>query len=413
MSKSIEVRNLNVDYILYNSHLEQGLDFVFGNFLSKKGIISSAKKSALKNITFSVNPGERIGIIGSNGAGKTTLLKTIIGNLSPSDGYVHKVGNILPLMTTGLGFHPELSGLENIKISLTLSGVPKNRRAEIIKDIVDFVELGDYIDQPIRTYSLGMIARLGFATSTSTKPEILIIDEVLGSGDTYFNNKCNQRVKKLSENGTTLLIVSHSMEQILAFSERVIWMNSGQIQMDGTPQEVVRSYDSFMSYKISTAMQDLNELVLNSHKIKHWSGGGELKINKFYITENSKEAYTLKPRSEIAFNVEVFSDQLKNTIPLIVIFAIFTPKGEMVAQLKSNEIHFEAGVKSLLVSTFFNLNIGPGEYLVSVSLHKYYNPSEPATLQVYDLIDRSFTFKVVDREMTPATNIIDCSWRFN
>lgn len=198
---------------------------------------------ALENVDLKIGRGERVGIIGRNGAGKTTFLKLVTGMVVPSEGMILVNGNVQALMQVGLGFHPDFTGLENIRASLLSLGIEEDDRDEAEADIIDFCELGDFLGQPFRTYSLGMQSRLQFACATSIKPEILIVDEILGAGDAYFSVKSARRMEQLTKSGCTLLLVSHAMQQIIQFCERAIWIEEGRIKLDGEVRDVVGSYE--------------------------------------------------------------------------------------------------------------------------------------------------------------------------
>ncbi|OKH18952.1 ABC transporter ATP-binding protein [[Limnothrix rosea] IAM M-220] len=198
---------------------------------------------AIRSLNLEVKKGERLGIIGRNGAGKSTLLKIITGNVTPTEGTVEVQGKVQALMELGTGFHPEFTGRQNIRASLAYQGLSLPEIREKEDEIIDFSELEDFIDQPIKTYSAGMYARLGFSTATSVKPEILIIDEVLGAGDAYFAGKCVERMKKLTEqSGATVLFVSHDLGSVQALCDRIIWIQKGVIAGDGKPLNIIKQY---------------------------------------------------------------------------------------------------------------------------------------------------------------------------
>lgn len=198
---------------------------------------------ALRGLNLTVNKGERVGIIGRNGAGKSTLLKIISGNMTPTEGAVEVKGEIQALLTLGTGFHPEFTGRENIAASLAFHGYTSEHISELEEEIVDFAELDDFIDQPVKTYSAGMYARLAFSCATAIKPEILIIDEVLGAGDAYFAGKCVERMQRLTiDSGATILFVSHDMSSVQRLCERAIWIERGQLKGDGRTLRIVKDY---------------------------------------------------------------------------------------------------------------------------------------------------------------------------
>lgn len=201
---------------------------------------------ALDDVSFRVERGRRMGLIGRNGAGKTTLLKLISGNFMPTSGHVSVVGSVQALMTMGQGFHPDYTGRENIRASLHYNGLSSGELASAFEDVSEFCELGPFIDQPFKTYSSGMQARLMFAAATAIKPDILVIDEVLGAGDAYFIAKSKRRVEQIVESGCTLLLVSHSMQQVLELCEEVIWLDGGRVRERGAAFQVVKAYEEWM-----------------------------------------------------------------------------------------------------------------------------------------------------------------------
>lgn len=197
---------------------------------------------ALKNIDFQVKKGESWGLIGNNGSGKSTLLKLISGILKPYKGTVTVNGRISPLIELGAGFDPELTARENIYLNGALLGYSRKFLNDHFEEIVSFAELQDFLDVPIKNFSSGMAARLGFSIATVTKPDILIVDEVLAVGDIGFQMKCKARMEELLSDGTTLLFVSHSIEQVKELCQNAIWIDKGEIKAKGDIQEVSEKY---------------------------------------------------------------------------------------------------------------------------------------------------------------------------
>jgi len=218
-------------------------------FVINKFIISLLKRKvkyeefwALKGITFEIKKGEVIGIIGHNGAGKSTLLKVISGILKPTTGTVKISGSIVPLLELGSGFDMNLTGRENIFLNGAILGYSKDFLNEKYDEIVEFSELGKFIDMPIRNYSSGMLSRLAFSIATVVNPEILIVDEILAVGDEDFQRKSRARMMELMSGGTTVLFVSHGLEQIREICNRVIWLEHGEIKAIGETQTVCDMY---------------------------------------------------------------------------------------------------------------------------------------------------------------------------
>lgn len=197
---------------------------------------------ALRDVSFSIRHGEVFGIIGLNGSGKSTLLKVISGIYTPSLGRVEVKGSIAPLIELGAGFDLDLTARENIFLNGTVLGFSKKFLESKFNEIVDFAELWEFVDVPLKNYSSGMVARIGFAIATITRPDILIVDEILSVGDFLFQKKCEERINELMGDGTTVIIVSHSIEQIERLCDRVLWLEKGKIRMLGITNEVTEKY---------------------------------------------------------------------------------------------------------------------------------------------------------------------------
>ncbi|HEY3921240.1 MAG TPA: ABC transporter ATP-binding protein [Gaiellaceae bacterium] len=201
---------------------------------------------ALRGISFELARGQRIGIIGRNGAGKSTLLKIVTGNLPHSEGHVEVNGDVQALLEIGGGLHPEFTGYENIQAALSFLGLSTREIRAAVDDIAEFTELGRFLNQPFRTYSLGMQARLSIGIATTIQPEILIIDEILGAGDAYFFAKSSARMQKLLDSGAAVLLVTHSLEQIQRFCDETMWIERGRVVMHGPTTEVIKAYERFI-----------------------------------------------------------------------------------------------------------------------------------------------------------------------
>jgi len=197
---------------------------------------------ALTGVKFQVRKGEVFGIVGRNGAGKSTSLKIIARILQPTKGRMITRGSIAPFLELGAGFHPELTGRENIFLNSALLGYSRKQTNENLDEIIQFANIGDFLEAPIRTYSTGMVARLGFSVATTIRPDILLIDEVLSVGDVSFQEKCVNRINNFRDEGTTIIIVSHAMETVKQICERAIWLADGEIRGIGSAGEVVNNY---------------------------------------------------------------------------------------------------------------------------------------------------------------------------
>lgn len=235
----IEVKNVTMDFIVQNENIRSIKEYVV-NVL--KGKISYRKFRALDNVNFFVKKGQVCGIIGKNGAGKSTLLKIIAGVLAPTEGKVNIQGTIAPMLELGAGFDQDLSARENVYLNGAILGYDRAFIDKKYQEIVDFSGLHDFMGNPVRTFSSGMMMRLAFSIATIVEPEILIVDEILSVGDGNFAIKSEKRMRELMSGGTTVLMVSHVLEQIQEMCNRVIWLDHGKIIMDGNADDVCEAY---------------------------------------------------------------------------------------------------------------------------------------------------------------------------
>lgn len=241
---AVHLNNISVQYRIPSESIKTFKEYMIRLV---QGKIKHRAFSALNDVSLEVKKGEIFGIVGRNGAGKSTLLKVISRVLIPTEGRVWVHGNISPLLQLGAGFHPELTGRENIFLNATLLGHKRNEVQEKLDEIIEFAEIGDFIEAPIRTYSSGMQARLGFSVATAWRPDILILDEVLSVGDAAFRKKCFNRMTGFRDSGATVLMVSHSIKQIQDLCERVMWLDRGEIKEIGPAEEVSALYSKALT----------------------------------------------------------------------------------------------------------------------------------------------------------------------
>ena len=199
-------------------------------------------REVLKDINLTIKNGEAVGLIGVNGSGKSTLLKLMTKIIYPNKGKITTNGKLTSLLELGAGFHPDFSGRENIYFNASIFGLTRKQIDERLNDIIEFSELGSYIDNPVRTYSSGMYMRLAFAVAINVDADILLVDEVLAVGDQHFQEKCIAKMKELKEQGKTMVFVTHSLGTVKDFCNRAVWLNQGVIKMDGNPEEVIEEY---------------------------------------------------------------------------------------------------------------------------------------------------------------------------
>ena len=215
---------------------------------------------ALNRISFQVKKGETVGIIGTNGSGKSTILKIITGVLTPTSGKVQVEGVISALLELGAGFNMDYTGIENIYMNGTMMGFSRREMEEKLQDILDFADIGDFVYQPVKTYSSGMFVRLAFALAINVEPEILIVDEALSVGDVFFQSKCYRRMEEIRQNGTTILMVTHDMGSVIKYCDRVVLLNKGNFIAEGVPGEMVDLYKKILANQMDDLEEELQEM---------------------------------------------------------------------------------------------------------------------------------------------------------
>lgn len=241
---AVKIDNVSMTYRITQEKIDSLKEYFVK---SLKREIKYKEFHAIKSLNLEIKQGERLGIIGHNGAGKSTLLKLISGVIKPTEGEIKINGTIAPLLELGAGFDPDLSGAKNIYLNGAILGRSKKFLEDKFEEIVEYADLGDFIDVPVKNYSSGMRARLGFAVATQIDPDILILDEILGVGDQNFRDKSTAKMKEMINSGKTVLLVSHNLDQLQELSDKVVWLQNGGIREYGDASVVCENYKKFMS----------------------------------------------------------------------------------------------------------------------------------------------------------------------
>lgn len=386
----IKVQNLGKAFFSYSSELHR-----FARWFGLKTSKTQAKW-VLKDINFSIGAGEAVGIIGQNGAGKSTLLKMITRTLKPSQGDIHVNGRIAAILELGMGFNPDLTGRQNVMHSAGLMGFSVSQIQDVMAEIEDFAEIGHYFDEPTRVYSSGMQMRVAFAVATAFRPDILIVDEALSVGDTYFQHKSFQKIKEFQELGTTLLIVSHDKSAIQRLCNRAILIDQGTAIKDGPPEEIFDLYNAIITKKED---QRIEQSTTNEGKLKTSSGNGKaiIKAVKLFHYDN-QETDTVAVNEPIRICVDT---QVLDEIPSLVMgYAIKDRLGEIC--YGTNTWYTEQALVSPGIGERYQFNIhipanfGVGSYSISIALHG----QETHLTDNYDWQDLSLVFSVVNANKT-------------
>ena len=392
-------------YRLYSGVTERALDVLGLSALRFGRPVRFAEHAALDGVDLEIAHGERVGIIGRNGAGKTTLLKLIAGNFTPTAGEVRVSGRVQALMGVGLGFHPEFSGVENIRSALAYNGLPEDDIEAAVAEVADFSELGEYLEQPMRTYSQGMQARVMFAAATAVRPDILIVDEVLGAGDAYFLSKCSARMHNLTSGGTTLLLVSHSMRQVVQFCDRGIWLEEGSVAQDGEVLEVAKAYEAHIRELENRRLAQKSAAQETGpggpphpsrRRVSRWRGVPGLRLESLRLLDHAgAESYVVASGEDASLEA-VFCAEAAGSYPWIAAFNIYTIDGTPVLAEHSapRSVEAAAGAHCYATLRLCPCLLGNGEYVVSVGIYRSLDIDRLEQAVYYDLWDRSLQFRV-------------------
>lgn len=388
---SIEIANISKLYKIYNHPFDRVKDW-----LTPKYFRFYKEFWALKDISFRVRKGASLGIIGVNGAGKSTLLKILSKTTSPTSGSYSINGRVSALLELGTGFHPDFTGIQNIYMNGRLLGMSDEFLSEKVASIIDFSELGDFIDRPLRTYSTGMNVRLAFSVAAAVDPDVLIVDEALAVGDVHFQQKCIKRIRQFKEEGKTILFVSHDPGIVQSLCDEAILLNDGQLADLGKPDEILDHYNALIAKRSAKNVSLSIERVEygQSEKRVQRSGNFLALISGVSILNSKGEPATSFISGEHArITVNVFFFEKINN-PTIGV-QIKDRLGQPVFGINSNILKHNTGkIKpgdTLTVNYDLPLNIGEGEYTLTVAAHT----SETHLEECFDWADKIMTLQIL------------------
>lgn len=395
---TIVVDNLTKVYKLYNNpidRLKESLSFVRKKY--------HTDFFALKDISFNVKKGETLGIVGKNGSGKSTLLKILTGVLTATTGNIQVNGKVAALLELGAGFNLEYTGIENIYLQGTIMGYTKAQMDNKVDDILKFADIGDYVYQPVKTYSSGMFARLAFAVAINVEPEILIIDEALAVGDMKFQAKCFNRMNELKENGATILFVGHDVSSIRTFCDKALWIHEGEMVKYGNVLEVTADYMKFMndeeySKELNVNNQlTLSEMTTEFEEINRW--GSQVGIIKYVELFDSKNNNTSIIQFEEKVSIKVIFE-----VPIgvnlnycSVAFSIKNKVGtDLMVSTTYDHNHKLSKIDSGLIEVIFEFEnyLRDDEYILVVAIENREN-LQP---EYYDYIEGAKYFRVISEK---------------
>ena len=405
MSGQLHVQNLGKSYRQWGSELRR----VASWFLSF--IKPHEEHWVLKDISFSISAGEAVGIIGQNGAGKSTLLKLITGTTCPTQGEVQLLGRVAAILELGMGFNPNLTGRQNAFHSAGLMGYSQVDIERTMPDIEAFAEVGEYFDQPTRTYSSGMQMRVAFSVATAFKPDLLIVDEALSVGDNYFQHKSFDRIRQFRDEGVSILFVTHSMADIRTLCDRVILLDKGHVLKDGLPDEVVDYYNAMIAEKENAKMT-----VEQRRNKDGWlltkSGTGEALVKSLLLVDaiTGQELAVTQVGQAVELRLEA---TIETDIPELVLgYMIRDKQGHVV--WGTNTWHtrqIQKNVKSgerVIFKLPFICTLGPGSYSVTCAL----SSTDTHLIDNYEWVDNLLVFDVinVDRDFFMGSNWLNAQF---
>jgi len=380
----IKAENISKEFKLYHSPADRLKEIVLRRTLHRSF-------HALKGISFKVEEGETLGIVGQNGAGKSTLLKILTGVLLPDSGAVHVDGRITGLLELGTGFNPEFTGLQNIYLNGTLLGMPKQEINERLETIVAFSELGDFIEEPLKTYSSGMVMRLAFSIAIHANPDAFVVDEALSVGDAYFQQKSMGRIREFREGGGSIVFVSHDMNAVKVLCDKAILLDHGAIVEEGEPDQVINTYNFLLAKKAKG--EEIR--VYDSSAAEKTYGNLKVEIiDARMLNEHGRESdfFVSGERCtvEIALKAHETVDDI--TVGILIrdrfgqdIFGTNTYHMKMPIGLKEGE-------NCLVRYVIDEFNLGPGKYTLSPAAHK----DETHIDECYQWVDVIRSFEVVE-----------------
>lgn len=411
---AIEVKNIKKSFKVYMDK---------GHTLKEKALFSKRnryeERQVLKGISFDVKKGEAIGLIGHNGCGKSTTLKLLTKIIYPDEGTIEMKGRVSSLIELGAGFHPDMSGRENIYTNAAIFGLTKKEIDSRINDIIEFSELEEYIDNPVRTYSSGMYMRLAFSVAINVDAEILLIDEILAVGDMSFQAKCFRRLREIKKEGTTIVIVSHSMNQIEEICDRTIWLDAGRIREEGKPKQVNRNYMMFMSgytmggddkeKKTSVDKADNNYDAEDPFAARTKKGEEPIRIsNVKMIGENGrvKKSFATGEKVSVQFDYEVnVEEHEKNSIEFLILRA-----GDGMEVYETNtfregfDLMYLEG-KGTIKCEIDRLNLVTGDYYIELAIRK------PDAFP-YCYREKAYEFHMMSLDNERGIAKVDHNWDF-
>ncbi len=399
MMNAIEIKNISKKYKVYRNK-ESNLKYIFLNLLKGKRSKLVSEFWALKNIDINIKKGKTVGFIGQNGSGKSTLLKLISRILYPDGGTIKTRGKISTLIELGSGFHPDLTGRENVYINASILGFSRAEINKKFKDIVEFSGLEGFIDNPVKTYSSGMYVRLGFSVAINIDPDILLVDEALAVGDEVFQRKCIEKIDEFKKMGKTIVFVSHDLKTVEALCDQVFLLHNGQLVKEGKPVEVISEYHKLLIGSSDLQVREESVMPLTSTEVpnsKNRWGSREVEITGVaFLDKEGKETNFIKTGEKFRVRID-YNARSKVEKPVFGI-AIYSDRGVHITGPNTKKQDFlieSVEGKGYVEYEVESLPLLPGTYLFTAAVY------DLSGLQAFDHWEQHWKFHVIESEAVP------------
>jgi len=386
---AISVIELSKHFKQYSRPLDRLLELIPGSRTRHK------LHRVLQGLSFDIAKGESVGLIGRNGAGKSTLLKLLTGTLLPSSGIMKIEGRVTALLELGMGFHPEFSGYENVLMAGQLQGMSRDEINSKMDEIIAFAEIGEAISQPVRVYSSGMMVRLAFAVATAIQPDVLIVDEALAVGDSYFQHKCFRRIREFRDKNVTLIFVSHDPLAIKSLCDRAILIEGGYVAMDGAPSQVLDYYNALIAVTKDELALHEEHIITNDSLGSVRSGSGEVRFESVSVSGLAAEGTQFSESDRLELVIVVLVN--KRVDDLTIGFMIKDRLGNEVFGTNTHHMGLSEKLDSLVEGSRLKLKLkidplglGEGSYNITVAAHAL----DSHLAKNYDWLDQAVTIDV-------------------
>jgi len=412
---AIRVRNLSKRYEIYDDPKDRLRQSIVPRLQRLAGLRQKQYYRdfwALNDVSFDVRKGETVGIVGKNGAGKSTLLHLIVGTHAPTAGTVEVDGRVTSLLELGSGFHPMFTGRENVYMNAAILGMGREEVDRRFDEIARFADIGLFMEQPVNTYSSGMYVRLAFAVQVCLDPDILVVDEALAVGDAYFVHRCFHRIRRMKEQGKTILFVSHDTGSVNNLCDRAIWIQDGRLRMEGKPDAVTASYRANLfglqmkagASAMDSAPQPVSppsgrlplEVVVPNSDRRMGSQGCRIMGVGLYDVEGRQGVTAVRPGGDMTIRISLTNESVTPPTPLIVGYELFTPRGENLGGLNTLMAGFELAAPKIgeaftIVAKVTLPFLRPGHYAITPAIATHLD----GQVVIEDRIENALVFEVL------------------